>query len=510
MASRLNILEGSYEQVTPRIKLLRLRERLSRLGLVLLGYGLYIVAQFMVGYCAYNLWWFFVAGLLGAGIAFTMALLRPFTTFIVWLVVAPLGINYLQLELGAGLPNITFDRAILLSLGSMILAKALADRKGLTKPSLAEALLLAYLFYNLLSLVVRPPEELLTVVQNKFNYLGLSVVVYFVTKAVIRRKEDVRTILIALVIAGTYSSLLGVYEHVTGSAWSSALAGEAVKLRWGDVGGGRSGGPFGNPVAYGALVGTVAFVAVHLAFSAKGRLAQTAYGICALINLYGCFLSFSRGAYLVPAVLLLLMPFFARDNRRKYVALTLTAMVALAVIVPVVLQNKQIYNRMYDAGTVRDRMVINATLMTVWKKNFFFGTGLGNLYDVYWKNLTNAGTVSAMVIRGGVGPGNVVGSHNTWLSMFAELGLIGGLLYLLSFVLFLGRMMVLRARSPDRNTTGADLPALIVVSALAYSLSITTYEASLFTYPTYVYWILFAIAVRIGVLPEGPEEPAAA
>ena len=502
MASRLNILNSGYEQLPPKTKALRLWDRVARLGLVLGGYGLYVVGQFLTGYCAFNLWWYYVAGLLGVSAALFMSFFRPLATFLIWLVVAPVGIDYLQIEVGAGLPNLTLDRVVIMSMATVLLAKSFADRKGFAKPHLAEILLLGYLFYCLLSRVIKPPSDIITVVQNRFNYLGLSVLVYFITKAIIKRREDARSILIALVIAGTYCSLLGVYEHVAGKAWSSALAGETVRLRWGDVGGGRSAGPFGNPVAFGALVGIVAFIAAHLAFNTKNRMAQSAFALCAMINLYGCYLSFSRGAYLAPLVLLVLMPFAARSARRKYAALALTALVAMAIAVPIVLQNKQIYDRMYDVSTVRDRVVINATLMTVWKKNFLLGTGLGNLYDVYWRNLTSAGGISAMIIRGGVGPGNVIGSHNTWLSLFAELGLLGGLLYVGSFVLFLGRMLVLRARSPGTGAAGGDLHALIVVAAIGYSLAITTYEASLFTYPTYVYWILFAVGTRVGALKE--------
>ncbi len=510
MGNRLNILESGYEQLPPRTKALRLWERVVRLGLVAGGYGLYIASQFVVGFCAYNLWWYYVAGFLGIAAAVCLAFFRPRATFLVWLVIAPVGIDYLQVELGAGLPNLTLDRGIIMTMAAILLAKAFADRKGFTKPHPAEILLLGYLLYCLLSLVMRPPGDLVTVVQNRFNYLGLSVMVYFVTKAVIKRKEDARSILIALVIAGTYCSLLGVYEHIAGKSWNSALAGADVKLRWGDVGGGRSAGPFGNPVAFGALVGTVAFVALHLAFNTKQRASQALYILCALVNLYGCYLSFSRGAYLAPVVLLLLMPFVARGAKRSYIAVGLTALVVLAVAIPVVLQNKQIYNRMYDAGTVRDRIVINATLMTVWRGNLLFGTGLGNLYDVYWKSLTSAGGISAMVIRGGVGPKNVIGSHNTWLSMFAELGLVGGVLYVGSFLLFLGRILVLRARSPGTGIAGSDLYSLILVAAIGYSLGITTYEASLFTYPTYVYWILFAVGMRCGTLPDdSTEQPAA-
>ncbi len=509
MGSRLNILESEYEQLPPKTKAMRLWNKVLRLGLVVGGYALYVISQYLVGYCAYNLWWYYVAGFLGMGVALCLAFFRPLTTFLIWLVVAPVGIDYLQVELGAGLPNLTFDRAIIMSMAVILLAKSFADRKGITKPHLAEILLLGYLLYCLLSLVMRPPDDFITVVQNRFNYLGLSVMVYYVTKAVIRRKEDARAILIALVIAGTYCSLLGVYEHIAGQSWNSALAGTTVKLRWGDVGGGRSAGPFGNPVAFGALVGTVAFIAVHLAFNTKSRGARLMYAICALINLYGCYLSFSRGAYLAPVAILLMMPFAAKGAKKKYVALGLTALVVLAIAVPIVLQNKQIYDRMYDVGTVRDRIVINATLMSVWRSNLLFGTGLGNLYDVYWKNLTSSGGISAMIIRGGVGPKNVIGSHNTWLSMFAELGLVGGILYVGSFLLFLGRLLVLRAKSSGMGIAGSDYYSLVFVAAIGYSLGITTYEASLFTYPTYVYWILFAIAMRCGTLSDTPKEQPA-
>ena len=495
--------------------------KLVRWVVVAFGFAVYFAMQLVLAYLCNQLLWIFIVAFMIIVACLVFAVSKPTATFLVWLAISPLAFIFLRMDFGKGIPAITFDRVVLMALAGFLVLKTMLYRYRIKRPITGEALAIIHIAYVALALYTMESESLLRtlrILSEKFDHIALALIAYYIAKSVLTNRKQLFGAIIALIIAGGYSAISAVYEHYTGLRWFSSFLPVQMGLGYSDVG--RACGPLINPSALGTFLGITAFLTYHLLYNVQRKSLKALLAVLILLQLAGCYFTYTRGGYVAPAMLLILMPFAARAYRKHYVALLVGAVIVATVAAPVVFSNRFVHNRLTKQSTVLGRLVITAGTINIIKHHPVFGIGLGQIDYGLEKYITNAGALSGWYARG-IQPlqfyphpklRTVVTSHNSFLTILAEEGLVGGFLYFGCFIALIVHLLKVRARLPDEGIFGKDLIAVIIVASLGHFISTLTYDIRFFKYPNYVLWAMFAIGVRLGeiVTEEAQERENAA
>lgn len=493
-----------------------------RWSVIGIGFCLYISLQLALAYMVNNLQWMFIIAFFIAAGCLTLTAARPTWAFLVWMALSPLGFIFLRLDFGAGMPAITFDRIAVLAIAGLLIVRAMLERNRIRKPILGEWLMLTFIAYTGLSVFLLHggnPKETLSLISEKFDHIGLALIIYYVAKSTLKTEKQVSYALLALVTVGVYTAGFAFYEHYTGSMWFSSFIGGAYRLRFEDVGTGRACGPMLNPAAMGDFLGITAFVTFHFFAAAKNRAAKFLFISAVALQLVGCYFSYTRSGYLSAAVLLVLMPLFAQRYRKQYAGAALAVILVAMIAAPILMTDAGVHKRMTQDKTILIRMVVTASTINIIRHHPLFGVGLGGIDTAIDEYIVSAGSLSGLYARnyfpGRNNPSKLklappVTSHNSILTVFAEQGGIGGGLFLGAILAFLAHLRAVRKRMPVSGLLGRDVISLLMIAAVGHLGSTMGYDIRFFRYPSYLLWMLFAIGVRLGEIMDERKRSEAA
>ncbi len=485
-----------------------------RASTVLFGFALFFALQISLAYGITQIdvnpmAWVLITAFFIITISLTLASTKPTFAFIAWLVLSPLGFIFLRMDFGAGMPAVTFDRIVILALAMILIIRTMANRHQIKTPIVGEWLILAFIGYTVLMVAFSSPNDpiqALGIISERFDHIVLSVIIYYVAKSVLITKEHVKWAVIGFVITGFYVAISAFYEHYTGSRWFSSFLGAQYRLGYGDVGMGRATGPLINPAAAGAFLGITAFLTLHLGTVSRNKFAKFACFCAAGIQLIGCYFTYTRSGYISAILLLCAMPFAARYYRKTYAFCAVAAAIVAIVALPIVLSNADINKRLTQPKTVLIRLVVTHNTISIIRDHPFFGVGLGEIDHALEQYVSNVGTLGGIYARG-LYPGisypqtslrKVVTSHNSILTIFAEQGMIGGLLFIGSLFALLVHLYKLCVRMPYSGLLGRDFLCLVIVGIIGHIVSTMGYDIRFFKYPSYSLWVLLALGVRLG------------
>ena len=490
--------------------------RAVRAAVVIAGFAVYFGMQLLLAYAIKQIdvepmSWVLLTAFFIVSISVALAAAKPTFAFIAWLVVSPLGFIFLRLDFGAGVPAITFDRIVITTIAGILLARTLVERRRIKAPIPGEWLIGGFIAYTVLLVITLHPggtqvKEFLSTVSERFDHIVLAVVVYYIAKAVLITRKQVAWAVIGLVITGLYVAGSAYYEHFTGSAWFSSFLGANYRLMYQDVGGGRAAGPLINPAATGTFLGITAFLTFHLGVVSRNKFVKLWCIVGTLAQLLACYFTYTRSGYVAAVLLLVLLPFTTGRYRKSYAIFALMAAVAGIVLMPIELSRPDVFRRMSQEKTILVRAVVTKGTLNIIAHHPWFGVGLGEIdraLDVY---ITNSGMLGGFYGRGvipgqGHAPGKLlrpVTSHNSILTIIAEEGLIGGLLFVGALMALLAHLFRVRARAPATGLLSKDFMSLLIIAVISHIISTLGYDIRFFRYPSYVLWLLFALGVRLG------------
>ena len=490
-----------------RTVLAPLWRRSVRAWMVLTGFGVYLGLQLTIALLVENLWWWFIVAFFIVAGSLALAAARPTLAFLVWVFSSPLGFIFLRLDFGKGLPAITYDRIVIVVLAALLIVRTLSRRESIRKLILAEWLTVAFTLYIAVSLFFWETAKLISflgIIAAQFDHIGLAIILYFVTKASLTKRDHIVWVIVVLIGVGTYVAASGFYEHFTGNMWFSSFIPGEWGLATQDVGRGRATGPMLNPTPYGTLLGITAFAALHIAAWTKNKAAKLFYYLAVPFVVIACYFCYTRGGYITLGLMVLGMPFLARGNRKVYAMAGVTAILVGMVAVPILLTNPDFHKRMSNVGTIYNRIAITASTINIVKHHPWFGVGLGNIDEALEVYITNAGQLSGLYARSYF-PNKryllpVQTSHNSLLTILAEEGVVGFGLYAGAIIAFVVTMWRIRSKLPDKGYLGKDFVSFVLLAVVGHYVSIATYDVRFFKYPTYVLWILLALVIRLNEL----------
>jgi O-antigen ligase len=413
-----------------------------------------------------------VIGLAGVAVLLTPP---PAVVFLGWLALAPIFADSAQASaLGrAGIWALYVAPAALL--GAITIARARTGAAVL----LVDFLPAAYVAYVLGSIALTSTE----LQANPFGTLRFVFVTvalgpllyYFLTigpGAALPRAKVVLVLIAGAALQGVLALVeLATHRNLWGfTAWQEA-AGSA-----------RAVSTLANPGILGMFLGVGIVLALAVLTWGGPRSLRRLSILTLIVGAPGLLATLTRGPILATAVAAVLVLVLGH-KRLLGVAVIASTAVVLFTLWPSIRATSLYQERGAERTNVRVREGLQDWSLQLAAQKPVFGWGYGSFDRV--KNtseLTASGGISITYLLDST-------SHNSYLTMLVETGIIGLLLYVLPFVILAGRAMVrARAPTPDGWVIAGTIASLFVIV-----LSAVTLDLRFFSFAQVLPWILLAI-----------------
>lgn len=356
------------------------------------------------------------------------------------------------LETTAVVPGLGLAKVAGGALALSWLAKVVSDpasrRFIWTDYPVLSAALAAFLAWGVLSAVWAPLPG--AALDTSFRYL-LNAALLPIVYTAVRNANDARIVVIAFVVGAAVTATLGIVSPPTGGGVD-----------------GRLTSTIGDPNEVAATLAAGFMLAIGVSFgSPVGSLSRFALRTSAALCLIALLLTLSRGGLLALIAALLLAPFLAQNRPRAaagVLALLVTAVVMVMTLAPAGAMDRFTAR---DGGSGRTDIWTVATRMI--NENPVAGVGNGNFITSASDYVLAPGALHdkrTLSTEGSV-------AHNIYLEVWAELGVIGLMLFLMILLGCLGAAIGASRRalhSGDRATA-----ALAASLALALIALMTAY-----------------------------------
>ncbi len=225
---------------------------------------------------------------------------------------------------------------------------------------------------------------------------------------------------------------------------------------------GRTTGTVGSYGAYAALMIFSGLFLLRSALSQKTGLVRTLYLLAFILSGFGVFMSFSRGAWAAGGVVILGM-LLIDQKRLIQVALIAVPLIYFLAAGPLSSQiewaNERLYSESSEQSALIRLPVFQASVRMLAAKPFF---GWG------YENFNRYDTQFYSPVDGMVTPVKDLSSHNSYLTLLAEQGLVGALLFLFPVFWWLARSVRVIFKLPQEGFWGRRSLILSWLFIIAY------------------------------------------
>lgn len=429
--------------------------------------------------------WYLVLGLVLAVPAAVLLHRNPLLALGVWLLVDP----FLQ-EVTAGGPGRKIYWLIHRALPVLILGLiVLARLSGVTRRRLVfgwlEVLMAGYLVASLLSIQYQSPDVLATS-YHLYDRVAIPMAVYLLVRWYPPGRRSLEAAVPIFVFLLVTQVGAGVLQ------WAAP---DLIPKAWLDRAGSRTTGSLGSPNVYGMVALAAGAFLFHMGQTMKDpRLPRWMYSMAFGVSVMAAFVTLSRAAWLAAllagAVMTLLYP---RAARR-----TAAAMVGLAVVVVLAAPVEPLIDRAVDRfyseqseESALSRLPVVIASVRMFEAKPVTGWGFGN-FDLYDRQFQ--GRVGDLFV-----PDKDHASHNLYLTILAEQGLIGIVLYLGPAVLLLVRTPAAFRRLPRDGPLGSRFLVMAwLVPAMTFVVS--NFSNTKIPFGLGVYWLALAVIAGL-VMP---------
>ncbi len=268
---------------------------------------------------------------------------------------------------------------------------------------------------------LRPLEAVL----QQFYNLAVGLLVLVASRSLVGREERSRWLAV-LVAAAAYVAVLGLWETISGRYIFPA---EALHYRGNWL---RAASTFRNPVPFGAYLAMMAPVAWSLLGSTTGRWARIGCVACLAAILLGLAASFSRQAYLALFAAVVAMAGVRRGLAGPLLGLAAAGMMAVLTSALWLGPVAAVFFDYYSVTNIYHRLYMSRVALHLMIENPILGVGLGSFRELAFKVNPFGGLKTPHY-------GQHPTTHDAYLTLGAELGLPGLLLFAALIVTAIGR-----------------------------------------------------------------------
>jgi len=280
--------------------------------------------------------------------------------------------------------------------------------------------MISYLVFVLVSVVSNDAlkEGPIPHVISIYRRIFVAFVAYWVVRLVRPGEKEMRSLVPVMVILCIIECTAGLIAWFRPEMLSSIWPGRVEEF-----GGPRITGTFTQADVYsGALVFFSTFI-FQFALTRKKRVSRLLYFALFDLAIVSIFYSYSRASWLAAMTVLIIL---ACLHTRSFLLFVLPGLVIWGSLLMMVDGQEDSYavKRLNTSDTVRSRIITNMAGLKMFGKKPIFGWGYGS-YDLHdWRFMEQIGSFKPTTWER-----EEATSHNTYLTILAETGIMGFLLY---------------------------------------------------------------------------------
>lgn len=401
---------------------------------------------------------------------------NPLNGILLWLFFMPFIDTWVEIPMGAGIPDLSFSRFIAIFLAIFMLAKAAIGKLRFAPLTLMDLLILVVP----LGVAISAPladDPMLVIQSTVFELFLMTCLIYFFTKNLVQSQADLHQILGTIALFGFVAGAYAVYEYTTGHILfipKGGIAGHTVSqliTERAESGIRLIRGLMGGTGEMGRVLAMTIPITFYIFFeSAQSFRAKIGVAVMLAAQFYGIIVAMSRTPWYALLTALFIMQFFYPQFRRLFVAILVMAAIVIGLTWDQ-LQDSQVASRVNDNySTLEGRQIRWDAGYAMWLAKPVRGWGF-NGFERYSGQFRTDGK------KTNFGNGAI---ESDYLNMLVSYGLIGFLPYVafLLIPLIYSLFLFFRARSP--GWLGFIKPQTIAVYwAVLLCLVITSYTATI-------------------------------
>ncbi len=408
---------------------------------------------------------------------------NPLNGLLVWLFFMPFIETWVEIPMGAGIPDLSFSRFTIAFLAIFMLALAAIGKFRFARIGLADICILATTIgiMTAASLSINPLET----VQTTISLHLTSLIIYFFAKNLVQNKEDLHKLFWVIALLGFVSGAYAAYEYATGNVFfiSKGKEYETWALVRGESGIQQIRGLWGSTGNMGRALAAAIPVTFYLFLERKKfDLGKIFLVVMLAAQFYGLVIAMARSPWYALLLALFVMQFFYPQFRKLFFAIALAATLVLWTTWDQV-NESQVTNRVNDkVSTLEGREARWQAGYNMWQAKPIRGWGFGRYQQESGRFRTDGERRNLSAIE------------NDYLHILVGSGLIGFLPYLVFLLAPLVNSLRLffKARAPDWPGF-IKAETLTVYWAVLICLAFTSYSA-IHTHGVGIKMMTFAVA----------------
>ena len=391
---------------------------------------------------------------------------KPLNGFLIWLFFTVFIDSWVEIPMGAGIPDLSFSRFAIVFLAIFMLAQAAIGKFRFARPGLVELFMILTVIGISLSAPMSVSPGPTGVVQITITMFFAPMLAYFFAKNLVQDKKEMHQVLLVIALLGFVAGTYAAYEHATGHVLflekgkevTRIVRGSGIRLIIGIMGG---SGQMGR-----ALAATIPVTFYLFLEHKKMDMGKAFLGVALMAQAYGILIAMSRTPWYALMIALFIMQFFYPQFRKLFIVLVFVAGLVIWATWDRVEQST-VASRVNDkVSTLDGREVRWQAARNMWLAKPLRGWGYG-YYNEKSGQFRNDG-----------GRGNLDAVESDYWHILVGSGLVGFLPYLafIGAILYYSLRLFFQARAPDWS--GFIKPeSLTVVWAVIICLMLTSYTA---------------------------------
>jgi O-antigen ligase len=411
--------------------------------------------------------------------------IRPERLFVGWFFAAPLvqgassGTNY-----GHSLFKLVFLVPPLILLARM--AMGAVRVRGLWVIDALPALYLGYILVSALFLPSRFTSTQSATVTSVYISVGVGIAAYYFTAFASTPRRFPQLIAASFVWSGVVVAALALVDGLAGwNLWHHVVANGEIR---------RAVSTFPSPAELGAYLGaSMAFAVAILVFDGPRSLRLPSLLLLGLA-IPAFYFTYTRGPVLAIAAVGIVIAVVGRRSRWPSVLVFATVGI-LVFACWGQLTSSTVYRDRFGVSTVAPRVVLTDVALDLFRQRPLLGQGYATFDRV--KLTLPVPPREAEIVESTT-------SHNTFLTVLAETGLVGLALLVVSWI-------VIGWRAVAAGWRGFVEPWIVagcVGAAATYVIGATTYDARFFPFASALPWVTLGLARKALAKPDASVESA--
>jgi O-antigen ligase len=376
---------------------------------------------------------------------------RPLNGVLIWLTLEPFIESWINIPLGAGIPDLSFSRFVVAFLAIFALARAATGKFLFGRIGLAEVGIVAMAIGMITSapLAANPKG----MIQLTITLYFVPLTVYFFAKNLVRDEKDLNRLLLTMTIFGFVAAAYAIFEQMTGTILFLPKGESADMLGTGYTENLRLiRGLLGRSGNFARVFTSTIPITFYLFFESKSVIRKALLVGMLLAQAFGIFITYNRTSWIALLVGLFILQFFYPQFRKVYLVIVVVAAVVLWVTWDQVNESAVVEERVNSkVSTLEGRESRWTAGFNMWRVKPLRGWGFGRYEEQSGRFRTDGERRNYLAIE------------NDYLHILVGSGLVGFVPYLLFLLapLVNGLRLFRLARASDWS--GFVRPATIAV-----------------------------------------------